>query len=129
MKVLYFLKLQGKSVDLLNAIFKARTFNIIILKLTAIIRWIKKWNRGKKSFKAVIPVKISFRFHETTEHNRKKLFQRKTPSQLDSHEEMKTKSLFRFAESGGLGERQGKSERDVSKQGRINGEILWFSII
>lgn len=104
-------------------------FGIIILQLTATIRWIKEWNRRKKSFKDLIPVKISFIFHETTEHNRKKLFQRKTPSQLDSHEEMKTKSLFsvcwkqRIRSSGGLG------KGDVSKQGRINREMPWFSII
>lgn len=62
-------------------------------------------NQGveQKRFKDICqPVKISFIFHETTEHNRKKLFQRKTPSQLDSHEEMKTKSLFWFDESEGL---------------------------
>ena len=45
-KVLFLLKLQSESVDLLDAIFEVKIFDIIILQLTAIIRWIKKWSRG-----------------------------------------------------------------------------------
>lgn len=107
-----FLKLKRETVDSLDAISSRKIFWIIILQLTAITKSLS--NERNSSFKDMIPVKISFLFHETTEHNRKKLFQQKTPSQLDSHEEMKTKSLL------GWWKRRIKGRREKEGEGTLS---------
>lgn len=84
--------LRRTFLDLLDAI--SRTMGeIIIFQLTDLIGR-KRVNRSPRHD----PTKFSFSFHETTEHNRKKLFQWKTPSQLEfHHKEMKAK-IFSAAE-------------------------------